>query len=183
MDQFIIASNHNSHLDSIVLMCSLPTNKMKTTHPIAAADYFGTSKFRAAITRFFTNAILITRKKTEKTDSENPIQLMNGLIRDGKSIILYPEGSRGEPGVMQKFKNGIGYVVDSNLGVPVIPVYMDGIGRILPKGKKLILPNITKIYFGKPLYFKNETPEEITGKIEYEIIQLKERSIKNSNIT
>lgn len=163
-------------------MTALPPNRLKTTHPIAAADYFGKNKFRATLTRFFINAILISRKNPTGDNDGNPIQIMIDVVKSGKSIILYPEGSRGVPGVMQPFKKGIGYVVEGNAGVPVIPVYMDGIGRILPKGNKLILPNITKIYFGRPLFFEQESPEEITRIIEFEINQLKEKSIATNNI-
>ncbi len=181
-DNFIIASNHNSHLDSIVLMTAIPPSKLTNTHPIAAADYFGRNKFTSKLTRLFINAVLISRIKSDDIESKNPVQVMIDLVQNGKSIILYPEGSRGEPGVMQKFKKGIGFVVESNRNVPVIPVFMDGIGRILPKGKKIILPNITKIYFGQALYFKNENAQEITDKIEHEIILLREKCIKNNNI-
>ena len=104
------------------------------------------------------------------------------LLNKGKSFILYPEGSRGEPGEMTKFKNGIGYVVEKKRNIPIIPVYMEGLGRVLPKGVKIILPNITKIYFGEPMYFKNESAKEITLKIEKEILNLKKKSNLNLNI-
>lgn len=179
-DTFIIASNHNSHLDSIVLMTAIPSNKLTTTHPIAAADYFGKNKFTTKLTWFFTNALLISRAKLANQHPKKSIQIMSDLLQAGKSIIVFPEGSRGVPGKLQKFKKGIGYVVVNNRNVPIIPVYMDGIGRILPKGKKIMLPYITKIYFGQPLFFKDETPQEITAIIEKEIILLQDKCMKAS---
>ena len=130
IDQFIIASNHNSHLDSIVLMSALPTVRLKNTHPIAAKDYFGKSKVSSFLIKFFINAILINRKKSENKTQANPIEQMIELLNKGKSFILYPEGSRGEPGEMTKFKNGIGYVVEKKRNIPIIHVYMEGLGRV-----------------------------------------------------
>lgn len=179
LDQFIIASNHNSHLDSIVLMSALPTNKLKNTHPIAAKDYFGSNRISAFFTWFFINAELINRRNAEDGSQVNPIRRMIELLNKKKSLILFPEGSRGIPGEMSEFKNGIGYVVENKPGIPVIPVYMEGLGRVLPKGVKIILPNITKIYFGKPIYFKNESAKEITSTIESAILSLKNKSIVN----
>lgn len=178
-EQFIIASNHNSHLDAITLMNALPARKLALTHPVAAADYFGKNKFTSFITWFFINAILIPRKRPESKKEKDPIDIMLKLLKANKSIIIFPEGSRGEPGVMQEFKHGIGIVIDTNRHTPVIPVYIDGLGRSLPKGKRLILPNLTKIYFGDAIYFNNETPEEITKIIEKAVIQLESTYGKN----
>jgi 1-acyl-sn-glycerol-3-phosphate acyltransferase len=161
-------------------MTAIPSNKLTTTHPIAAADYFGKNWLTRKLTWFFTNAILISRGKTAEENPQKAIEIMSDLVKSGKSIIIFPEGSRGTPGKLQKFKKGIGYVVQRNRNTPVIPVYMDGIGRILPKGKKIMLPYITKIYFGQPLYFSEETPQEINARIEQEVLLLQEKCMKAS---
>ena len=64
-------------------------------------------------------------------------------------MILYPEGSRGIPGVMSNFKKGLGYLIQRNPDVDVIPVYLDNVYKTLPKGKKIILPYNCSINFGE----------------------------------
>ena len=176
--QFVLASNHNSHADAVTLMTVIPNNRLSKTRPIAAADYFGINKFVSFISWFFLNLILIPRKKAENPGDNDPIEIMDEVLKKGQSIILFPEGSRGEAGILQPFKKGVGYLMENNRSILVIPVYMEGIGRVLPKGNKIILPSLTKVYIGEALYFKEESAVEITKIIEQKILDLKETSAK-----
>ena len=171
--QFIIVANHNSHLDVMAIMSSLSFHQLKNTHPIAAGDYFGNSKFKSYITRLFTNAILIRRSKSNGT--ENPIETMNKAIQKGKSLILFPEGSRGEPGKMQEFKKGIGILLQMNPTIPFIPVYMKGMGKVLPKGEKLLVPFDTYVAFGEPILITSTDISTIIIDVEKEIINLEKK--------
>ena len=103
---------------------------------------------------------------------------MDEVLKKVQSRILFPEGSRGEAGILQPFKKGVGFLMENNRSIPVIPVYMEGIGRVLPKGNKIILPSLTKVYIGEALYFKEESAVEITKIIEQKILDLKEKSAK-----
>ena len=103
---------------------------------------------------------------------------MDEVLKKGQSIILFPEGSRGEAGILQPFKKGVGYLIENNRSIQVIPVYMEGIGHVVPKGNKIILPSLTKVYIGEALYFKEESAVEITKIIEQKILDLKEKSAK-----
>jgi len=174
--QYVVASNHNSHADAVTLMTAIPTNKLAKTRPVAAADYFGRNKFVSFISWFFLNLVLIPRKRADKPGDDDPIEIMDRVLKKGHSMILFPEGSRGEAGKMQPFKKGIGFLMEKNRNIPVIPVYMEGIGRVLPKGNKIILPSLTKIYVGKAVHFSNESAEEITSIIEKKVLELKEKS-------
>ncbi|MDA9161035.1 1-acyl-sn-glycerol-3-phosphate acyltransferase [Crocinitomicaceae bacterium] len=176
--QFIVASNHNSHADAVTLMTAIPNNKLSKTRPVAAADYFGRNKFISFVSWLFLNLVLIPRKRAKDNKEDDPIQIMNNVLKKGNSLILFPEGSRGESGKIQPFKKGIGFLMEKNREVPVIPVYMEGIGRVLPKGNKIILPSLTKIYVGDAVYFKKESPAEITKIIEQKVLALKEKSAK-----
>ena len=168
--QFILVSNHNSHLDTMALMSVLKITQLKTTHPVAAGDYFGKSPFRAFITKLFTNALLIKRSKT--SDGQNPIDLMSESLLNGDSLILFPEGSRGEPQKMQQFKKGIGIILNRHPQIPFIPVYMTGMGKILPKGEMLLVPFDSYVVFGKAQYCKSSEVEDIVHEIEGKIIEL-----------
>lgn len=169
--QFIIVSNHNSHLDTMALMSSLSFRQLSKTHPIAAGDYFGDSLTKSFITRLFTNAILIRR--TKDGNSENPIDMMSRALSEGRSLILFPEGSRGEPEKMQEFKKGIGILLQKHPEINYIPVYMRGMGKVLPKGEKLLVPFDTYVLFGEPSTTKAVEIPEIVQEVEGKIMALR----------
>lgn len=169
--QFIIVSNHNSHLDTMALMSSLTFRQLSKTHPIAAGDYFGDSVTKSFITRLFTNAILIRR--TKDGNSENPIDMMSRALSEGRSLILFPEGSRGEPEKMQEFKKGIGILLQKHPEIKYIPVYMRGMGKVLPKGEKLLVPFDTYVLFGEPSTTKATEIPEIVQEVEGKIMALR----------
>ena len=175
--QFILIANHNSHMDTMAIMSSIPSRYIHRVHPIAAADFFGGSKFKEKLMRYMVNATLIPRKRPESKEDVDPIQLMSNLIEKGRSIIVYPEGSRGVPGVMTDFKKGIGYLINKHPHVDVVPVYLDGIHKTLPKGKNLILPYNCKIIFGDSIQFDSFEVNNIVKKSEDEFNKL----IKNKS--
>ena len=94
--QFIILANHNSHLDTLSLLSSLPGGLLWKVKPVAAEDYFGKTRFQASISNFFINTLLI-RRKGEKDSEHDPIRKMLEAIDAGYSLILFPEGTRGKP--------------------------------------------------------------------------------------
>lgn len=170
--QFILIANHNSHMDTMAIMSSIPSRYIHRVHPIAAADFFGGSKFKEKLMRYMVNATLIPRQRAESKEDVDPIQLMSNLIEKGRSIIVYPEGSRGVPGVMTDFKKGIGYLINKHPHIDVVPVYLDGIHKTLPKGKNLILPYNCKIIFGDSIQFDSFEVDNIVKKSEYEFNKL-----------
>ena len=99
--QFIIVANHNSHLDTITLLASIPSRLIHKVKPVAAADHFGKTKVKEKLTKYFVNALLIQRKRDKDHPENDPIHRMIGAIDDGYSLILFPEGTRGEPEVQQ----------------------------------------------------------------------------------
>jgi 1-acyl-sn-glycerol-3-phosphate acyltransferase len=119
------------------------------------------------------NAILIPRKRANSDEDIDPIQVMSNLLKKGRSIIIYPEGSRGVPGVMTDFKKGIGCLVKQNPTVDVIPVYLDGLHKTLPKGKNLILPYNCRIIFGDSINFDSFDLEDIINAAEKAIHKVK----------
>ena len=176
-NQFIIVSNHNSHLDTMAIMSVLNLAQLEKVHPVAAGDYFGKSPLKAYITKLFTNALLIQRTKT--INSQNPIELMFECLDRGDSLILFPEGSRGTPQKMQQFKKGIGIVLQKYPNIPYIPVFMQGMGKILPKGESLLVPFDAYVVFGEPSYSKSNEIEEIVIEVEKNIVELSHVFRKN----
>ena len=79
-------------------------------------------------------------QRIKNAEGQNPIQAMSASLVKGDSLILFPEGSRGEPQKMQQFKKGVGLLLKKYPNIAYIPVYMTGMGRILPKGERLLIP-------------------------------------------
>ncbi len=172
-EQYILVANHNSHLDTVALMAALPAHQLIRTKPVAASDYFGSTGVKKRLTEFFVNALLIPRSSPKAGDTfANPIDLMVDAIDNRYSLILFPEGTRGEAGKLQKFKKGIGLVIAKRPHIPFIPVYLKGMGKLLPKGEKILIPFDSYVRFGKPVYCQEKTVEEIVAEVEKEILAL-----------
>lgn len=152
----IIVANHNSHLDTMVLIDILPKNLLPIIRPVAAADYFLKNKYLAWFSRKIINIIPIARERTQ----QDPLEECYRALENNNILILFPEGSRGEPEVLSTFKKGISYLATKYPEVPVIPVFLHGLGKALPKGDPLLVPFFCDIYVGKPL-------KGITSKEEF----------------
>ena len=157
--QFILIANHNSHMDTMAIMSAIPSRYIHKVHPIAARDFFGGSLFKKILMRYLVNATLIQRDRDDPNN--DPIDSMDKMLKKSRSLILFPEGSRGIPGVMSKFKKGLGYLIQRNPKINVIPVYLDNVYKTLPRGKNLILPYNCSIKFGDPIKFKSMEMDEI----------------------
>jgi len=179
LDQFIIVANHNSHFDSLSIMAAMPINKLKKIKAVAAGDYFGKKKLTRNLMKWFFNAILINRNR--KAGEPSIIEVLDTTLKEGNSLILYPEGSRGKPGVISDFKKGIAILLKQNPNVPFIPVYLDGFGRVLPKDKKLIVPLVCKVRFGTPIYNHEENIDLILAEVKKAILVLKDQDERDRN--
>jgi 1-acyl-sn-glycerol-3-phosphate acyltransferase len=150
----IIVANHNSHLDTMVLMSLFPLRLLPKLHPVAAMDYFLTS---GLFSWFNLNVVgILPIKRTVARGDDNPLAPCNKALAEGQMLIVFPEGSRGEPEQLQSFKGGIARLAESNPAVPVIPVFLHGLGKALPKGEALLVPFFCEIFVGEPLLWTGE---------------------------
>ena len=150
----IIVANHNSHLDTMVLMSLFPLKLLPKLHPVAAADYFLSS---GLFSWFNLNVVgILPIKRTVARGEENPLAPCNRALADGQMLIVFPEGSRGEPEQLQTFKGGIARLAESNPAVPVVPVFLHGLGKALPKGEALLVPFFCDIFVGEPLAWSGD---------------------------
>ncbi len=178
--QFIIVANHNSHLDTMTLMASLPRKIIDKVRPVAAMDHFGKSRLQAKLSNFFINTLLIPRKRDKENPENDPVNKMLKALDSGFSLILFPEGTRGEPEKLQPFKPGIGLLLSQRADVKYVPAYLTGMGVAMPKGDNLIIPVNSFLTYGTPTQIRNQNVDEILKQIEKDITDLRVRNLPPS---
>ena len=139
----IFAANHHSHLDTPLVLTSLPEVWRHKMFVAAAADYFFRNQVTGAVSALILNAIPIERTRVNRRSADDAA----ALIEDGWSMLIFPEGGRSPDGWGQPFRGGAAYL-SLRCGVPVIPIYIDGTGRILGKGMRFPKASRTVITFG-----------------------------------
>lgn len=173
--QFLLVSNHNSHLDTVSLLCSLPVKRLKDVHPAAAADYFARNKVMATLCEFFLNTVFV-RRKGEGGKPIKPLDELDMHIKDGKSLILFPEGTRGMPEQIVDFKCGAAVLLQRNPGLQLVPVFMIGMGKAMPKGDGFLIPTECEIRIGKSTITPADLAKpvgELTLHIQNEVLGLR----------
>ncbi len=169
----IFAPTHHSHFDTGVMIRSIPTVWRRNLVVAAAADYFFDKKWKSAISALSLNAVPIDRESTGRTSGD----LLSGLITDGYSLVIYPEGGRSPDGWGQDFKGGAAYL-SAKTGAPVVPVFIDGTGAIFGKGMKRPKPGNTKIVFGSPLLPEpDESTRRFNARIESAVTVLGDEAL------
>ncbi len=135
----VIVANHNSHLDTMVLMSLYPLSKINKVRPVAAADYFLSSGgFLAWLSLKCIGIIPMDRSGSGAR--ENLFKGCHEALDNGEILILFPEGSRGKPEQMSEIKKGVYHLVRNRADTKVTPVMMHGLGRALPRGEALFVP-------------------------------------------
>lgn len=172
-NQFIIVANHNSHLDTMTIMASLPLQLIDKVRPVAAADHFGKTKRKEKLSNFFINTLLIQRKRDKENPENDPINKMIKALDDGYSLIIFPEGTRGEPEIQQPLKPGVALVLSQRPHVKYIPAYMKGMGKAMPKDDSLIVPHNSSLVYGKPTAINSIDVDVIMQQIETDFNTLK----------
>ena len=142
----IFAVNHASHVDTPLVLTSLPERLRHRTAVAAGADYFFDKRWKAAFSAVAIGAIPIERVRV----SPQSTRLASGLLDDGWSLVIFPEGGRSIDGWGQAHRAGAAYLAVRNQ-VPVVPVHLEGTRRIQKKGARGIRPSTTEVTFGRPL--------------------------------
>jgi len=146
----IVVANHNSHLDTFVLMTLFPLAQLHRLRPVAAADYFLRNRALAWFTLNIVNMIPLDRKRLGKR-GEDPLEDCVKALGAGEILLIYPEGTRGETEAIAKFKGGVARLKEQFPDVPVVPVFMHGLGRVLPKGEFTLVPVVVDVFVGEPV--------------------------------
>lgn len=155
--QRVYFANHTSHLDAIVLWSALPPPIRALTRPVAAKDYWTAGKVRRYMATQVFNAMLIDRKDIKVHQS--PVDLMLKEIGHRHSLIVFPEGGRSLGPDVGEFKSGLYYLCKKRPELEMIPVYIDNMNRILPRGEVLPVPLLSCITFGPPMWLEAGEPK------------------------
>lgn len=146
--QRIYFANHQSHLDWVLIWAALPGDLRVRTRPIAARDYWTTGRFKHWLTREVFHAVYVSR---QRADDQDPLEPLVDALQQGDSLVIFPEGTRNNKGEPQPFKTGLYHLAERFPGVQLIPVWIDNVQRVMPKGEVVPVPILCTATFGAPL--------------------------------
>ncbi len=157
--QCLYFANHSSHLDTLAIWSALAPALRKQTRPVAARDYWDKPGLRGYIANKVLRAVLIERRR-EQRDGD-PLEPVIEALRNGDSLILFPEGTRTAERLPQTFRGGLFRLAESFPELNLVPVYLDTLHRSMPKGAMIPLPLYCTVRFGAPIARVDNEPREI----------------------
>ena len=170
--QRVYFANHTSHLDVVLIWASLPHELHKLTRPVAAKDYWTGGFIRRHVAKAY-NALLIDRKEIKPHQS--PVDLILREIGDKHSVIIFPEGGRRSEEGIGEFKSGLYYLSRKRPELELVPVFIENLNRILPRGEFLPVPLLSSIKFGPPIWLENgEGKTDFLARARDAVCRLKE---------
>ena len=166
-------ANHTSHLDALVIWASLPSQERSRCRPVAARDYWAAGPIRRFVAERALKVILIDREQI--TRGNNPMIPICNALREGSSLILFPEGTRGDGDTPGPFRAGIYHVAREVNEAEFVPVLLNNLNRILPKGEILIVPVIGSVHFGPPVMLTpDENRRDFLDRLRAALLELRE---------
>jgi 1-acyl-sn-glycerol-3-phosphate acyltransferase len=170
--QRVYFANHTSHLDPILVWSALPYEVRQLTRPVAARDYWERGAIRRYMARTY-NALLVDRKEIKVHQS--PVDLMLREIGSTHSLIIFPEGGRSTGEQVGEFKSGLYYLSKKRPDLELVPVHIDNMNRILPRGEFLPVPLLSCVTFGPPLWLEaGESKQDFLARARSAVQRLKE---------
>lgn len=148
--QFILIANHSSHLDAICLLAALPSAQRNRCYSAAAEDYFYTHPIKSQFARLVANTFPFRRHE----DAQQSLQACARILERGDSLLFFPEGTRSTTGQLQRFRKGIGALVQGK-SYPIIPAYLQGTHEALAKGRLRPQAAIVRLRIGSPERFQD----------------------------
>ena len=177
-DSYIIISNHNSHFDILLLFYLLPIKHINKTHPIAAKEYFSKSKIVFHVVNWLFSPIWVSRGEIKANFGF--LDALRDSLQNGHNLIIFPEGTRGLPGELQSFQGCIGRISQEHSDIPIIPVFLSGPERLLPRKSTIPVPLWNNVTISPPQVFE-EAAKVVTHSLEKSIRELarKEKAVRH----
>lgn len=164
----VFVANHHSHLDTALLLTTIPLPWRHELAVAAAADYFFDRRSTATVAAWAYGAVPMERHKVSRRSADRAATLLG----DGWSLLIFPEGGRSPDGWGQEHKGGAAYL-GVRCGVPIVPIHLDGTGRILPKGSSRPRPGTVRVNFGAPLLAtEDEDARQFAHRVEAAVAEL-----------
>ncbi len=161
-EQCIFVANHASHLDAALILAMLPAMRRCRVRPVAAADYWTSNAIRRYLIHSIFRGVLVEREG----GGLNPLEPVACALRQGNSLIVFPEGTRGPGGALQPLKPGIYHLARWFPDVNIVPVWIADSHRILPKGFAVPVPRRCSITFGAPMRWPEaQSQDEVLSAI------------------
>jgi 1-acyl-sn-glycerol-3-phosphate acyltransferase len=171
----IYFGNHSSHLDFVIVWSALPARARGLARPVAGRDYWERTGIRRYLASQIFGAVLIERSSdaSRPITAEVAVRRMAAEIDGGRSLIVFPEGTRRLDGQIGPFKSGLFHLSRLCPEVELIPVYLENLNRILPKGEILPVPMLSRVVFGPPLaQLRDEEKQQFLARAREALIQL-----------
>jgi len=171
--QRIYFANHASHLDFVLVWAALPPRLRVITRPVAARDYWDRAGLRRYLGVKVFNAVLVERNPT--SGSQNAIDVILEGLGDRHSLIIFPEGTRGDGSTIAPFKSGLYRLGKARPDVELIPAYINNLNRVLPKGEFVPVPMLASVSFGEPMHVgEDEDKDAFLERARNAILELRQ---------
>ena len=161
---FLLAVNHSSHADTAVIFAALARPMRRRVVAAAAQDYFFDNGLRQFTSRVLFNTIPVPRTAFGSSD---PLRHVVRALREGYGVLLFPEGTRSQNGQLGPFRGGIGRLAAEFPEVPIIPGWLEGTARVLPKNASFPRPARVRARFGPPA---QHTPARMDDKASWRVV-------------
>ena len=150
----VIVANHNSHLDAMAITTLFGMSRLHQVRAVAAADYFLKTRWLAWFSIRVLGIIPLNREVCGH--SEHPLFAISNALEAGQIVVLFPEGTRGNPEKREPLRAGIAHLAKRHPEVPIFPIFMHGLGKALPRGEGLLVPFICDLFIGEAMHWTGD---------------------------
>ncbi len=169
--QRVYFANHTSNGDFVLIWAVLPRRLRDRVRPVAGADYWLATGLKRFIGRHVFNAVLIDR--TGEGPKEAPVEQMSEALDEGASLIIFPEGTRNlTDEQLLPFKTGLFHLAKARPETEFVPVWIENLNRVMPKGEVVPVPLLCKVKFGAPLRLDGDDKDAFLGRSRDALLEL-----------
>lgn len=169
---WVFYANHSSHLDAVLLWAMLPGPVRSRCRTVAAADYWERGPVRRWLAKSVFRAVLVERQPRPSRGS--PLRRMSECLDRGESLVLFPEGTRGDGGALGPLRPGLWHLSRERPELSLVPVWIENLSRVLPKGEILPVPFLAAATIGEPIRCKpEESRDEFLQRAHAALLELR----------